>query len=178
MLMDVSMTNAGGEGLSCEMIALPGITRALIVLWSVAISCCAADAAFHFVRRGGGGGGGGGGRAEAFDACKSVYKVTIACACMRLVYMSLANKTYSDVSRTGKYSTVALFMMYPPLLHSFAPVNLISPFKFLHTPPLTLLHVPLRRRRRRHSSCRVCALLQGLLHADKQPVRQVTAPPL
>ena len=166
------MTNAGGEGLSCEMIALPGITRALIVLWSVAIACCAADTAFHFVRRGGGG------RAEAFDACKSVYKVTLVCACMRLVYMSLANKTYSDVSRTGKYSTVALFMMYPPLPQSFAPFNPVFPFKFLHAPPLTLPHVPLRRRRRRHSSCRVCALLQGLLHADQQPVRQVTAPPL
>ena len=170
MLMDVSMTNAGGEGLSCEMIALPGITRALIVLWSVAVACCAADAAFHFVRRGG--------RPEAFDACKSVYKVTLVCAVMRLVYVSLANKTYSDVSRTGKYSTVALFMMYAPLPQSCALFNPIFPFKFLRMPPLMLPHVPLRRHRRRFSSCRLCALLQGLLHADQQPVEQVTAPPL
>jgi hypothetical protein len=65
--MSLDLKNAGNEGLSCEFIGMPAITRQLTGLWSFALAFCLADGLFHYLSKAS--------RMEAWLTCKSVRGV-------------------------------------------------------------------------------------------------------
>lgn len=102
--MSLDLKNAGNEGLSCEFIGMPAITRQLTGVWSFALAFCLADALFHYLRKGT--------RMEAWLACKSVLPWVPVCAAARVIQMVLAMKTFDDNSAYGRSSPAVLLVMY------------------------------------------------------------------
>ena len=113
--MHLLFLNPGNEGLSCEYIGMPTITRRLASLWSVAFGICIFDVVFHYLYKTR--------RVEAWLTCQRVQPWVPVCVAARVIHLFLAMKTFDDQSSVGRSSTSILLVMCS------APAN---PFLFLH----------------------------------------------
>ena len=103
MDLSINMLNPGNDGLSCEMIGMPAITRRLVALWSIVLGCCLFDVSFNYWSRGR--------RVEAWIVSKGMQPWITVCACGRLVTHCLGIKIFDDISFYGKNSSAVVLLM-------------------------------------------------------------------
>jgi hypothetical protein len=103
--MDISidLLNPGNEGLSCEMLGMPAITRRLIALWSIVLAVCVFDACFNYWNRNR--------RMEAWIVSKGMQPWISVCAGARLIQVCMAMKTFDDMSVYGRNSAASILLM-------------------------------------------------------------------
>jgi hypothetical protein len=103
--MDISLNllNAGNEGLSCEMLGMPAITRRLIALWSIVLAVCIFDGCFNYWNRNR--------RMDAWIVSKAMQPWISVCATARLIQVCMAMKTYDDMSYYGRNSAASVLLM-------------------------------------------------------------------
>ena len=108
MDLSLNMLNPDNDGLSCEMIGMPAITRRLVALWSIVLACSLFDVSFNYWSRGR--------RADAWIVSKGMQPWITVCACGRLVTHGLGIKIFDDISLYGKNSSAVVLLMWalPP----------------------------------------------------------------